>query len=192
METSIIIAILVIAVLALVWRVIVLRRKNSEKWGELEELKNTYNELLKSHRELSIYSDKKYNEVMELIKVNNRLENQLNDLRGEYAKELKKLKSEKKVLLAKCTFLEACNEEAVKRKEPRYKKGEFVKEVGVVLSTTTHPVSYGQMRDTFKCSQSSLTCALSSLIKQGKVKRVKKGWYKWNKTNNDFPDFPVK
>ena len=70
METSIIIAILVIAVLPLVWRVIVLRRKNSEKWGEL---KSTYNELFKAHRELSIYSDKKYNEVVELVKVNNRL-----------------------------------------------------------------------------------------------------------------------
>ena len=189
METSIIIAILVIAVLALVWRVIVLRRKNSEKWGEL---KSTYNELFKAHRELSIYSDKKYNEVVELVKVNNRLENQLNELKGEYAKELKKLKSENRVLLAKCTFLEACNEEVVRKKQSKHKKGEFIKEIERIISKKKVPFGYSQMIETFGYSQSSLTGALSSLIKQGKVKRVKKGWYKWNKTNNDFPDFPVK
>lgn len=185
MEMIIIIAILVIAVLALVWRVVVLSRRNLWQSNEIE-LKD---KVLKGER----YSTNKIFKAMINFKEDNkRLQDQLNNLKGEYAKELKKLKAENKVLLAKCTFLEACNEEMVKKCQHKYKKGEFIKKVEGKLSTTTHPVSYGQMRDTFKCSQSSLTCALNTLIKRGKVIRVKQGWYKWNKTNNDLPDFPVK
>lgn len=180
-----IIAILVVAVLVLVWKVVKLSRRNLWQSNEIVELNNVIEYEGK-------ITNRKFREVSELVKAKNRLQNQLNELKGEYAKELKKLKSENNVLLAKVTFLESANEEAVKRKESRYKKGEFIKEIEKIISQKTKPFAYSQMIETFGYSQSSLTGALSSLIKQGKVKRIKKGWYKWNKTNNDFPDFPVK
>lgn len=81
-------------------------------------------------------------------------------------------------------------EEIINKKQCKYTKGGLIKEVEMMLSTTNHSVSYSQMKETFDCKKSSLTYALNNLIKQGKVKRVKRGWYRWDMTNNEFPDFP--
>ena len=186
MENSIIIiAILVIAVLALVWRIVVLSRRNLWQSNKNVEL----NEIVEKERE---FGNSKCSEIHRVIVKKTGIENQLNELKGVYAKELKTLESENKVLLAKCTFLEACNEEVVRKKQHKYKKGEFIKEIEKIISKKKDPFRYSQMIETFGYSHSSLTGALSSLIKQGKVKRVKKGMYQWNKPNNDFPLFPVK
>lgn len=81
-------------------------------------------------------------------------------------------------------------EEIINKKQCKYTKGGLTKEVEMMLSTTNHSVSYSQMKETLDCKNSSLTYALNNLIKQGKVKRVKRGWYRWDMTNNEFPDFP--
>lgn len=201
METNFVVyAILVIAVLLLVNRVIKLRRRNEELTNEIVLGK----QILKGER----WSTDKINSLrLDLSQENNRLLNELNELKGNYSKELKKvellatnrlseinnltkeknrllnelkeLESENKVLIAKCEFLEACNEEVVRRKQAKRKKGDLVKEVEKLVSKFPPPFSFGYIMETIKCNKSSLTHVLNSLVKQGKLKKVKHGWYQW-------------